>query len=72
MPIAWSPATPMPEDQDVGRLGRAGGGRQQREVAAVRVGRDEDRLVAADVGLRAESASIVWARLTASAGSRRG
>ena len=40
------------QDQDVGGLGRAGGGRQQREVARVRVGRDQDRLVAADVRLR--------------------
>ena len=42
------------QDEDVGGLGRAGRGGQQREVAAVGVGRDEDRLVAADVGLRRE------------------
>ena len=48
------PGDADPEDQDVGRLGRAGGGRQQREVAPERLGRDEDRLVAADVRLRAE------------------
>ena len=54
MPIAWRPATPMPEDQHVGGLGGAGGGRQQREVAPVRVGGDQDRLVAADVRLRRE------------------
>ncbi len=42
------------QDEHVGGLGRAGRRRQQREVAAVGGGRDEDRLVAADVGLRAE------------------
>ena len=51
-----------PEDQHVRRLGRAGRGGQQREVAAVGVRGDEDGLVAADVGLRLLSASIVWAR----------
>ena len=43
----------MPEDEHVGGLGGAGGGRQQREVAAVGVGGEEDGLVAADVRLRA-------------------
>ena len=42
------------QDQDVGGLRRAGGGGQQREVARIGVGGDEDRLVAADVGLRRE------------------
>ena len=50
------------EDQDVGRLGGAGRGRQQREVAAVRVGGDEDRLVAADVGLRGQGVHRLGAR----------
>ncbi len=40
------------QDQDVGRLGRPGRGRQEREVAAVGVGRDQHGLVAADVRLR--------------------
>jgi hypothetical protein len=42
------------EDQHVGGLGRAGRRGQQREVAAVRIGGKEDRLVAPDVGLAAE------------------
>ncbi len=40
-----------PEDEDVGRLGRPRGGRQEREVPAIGVGRDEDRLVATDIRL---------------------
>ena len=52
----------MPRIRHVGRLGRAGGGRQQREVAAEGVGRDEDRLVAADVGLRREGVHRLGAR----------
>ena len=50
------------QDQHVGRLGRAGRGRQQREVAAVGVGRDEHRLVAADVGLRRQRVHRLGAR----------
>ena len=43
-----------PEDQDVGGLGRAGRGRQEREVAAVGIRGDQDGLVATDVRLAAE------------------
>ena len=50
------------QDEHVGGLGRARGGGQQREVARVRVGRDEDRLVAADVGLRRERVHRLGAR----------
>ena len=42
------------EDEHVRRLGRAGGGRQQREIAAVGVRRHQHGLVAADVRLRRE------------------
>ena len=50
------------QDQDVGRLGRPGRGRQEREVAAVGVGRDEHGLVAADVGLRRQRVHRLRAR----------
>ncbi len=39
------------QDEHVGGLGRAGGGGQEREVSAVRLGGDDDGLVAADIGL---------------------
>jgi hypothetical protein len=42
------------QDQHVRGLGGAGGGRQEREVAPERVRRDQHRLVAANVCLRAE------------------
>ncbi len=51
-----------PEDQDVGGLGGAGRGGQEREVAPEGLGRDEDGLVAADVRLRGEDVHRLRAR----------
>ena len=50
------------QDEHVGGLGRAGGSGQQREVAAVRLGGDDDGLVAADVGLRRQRVHGLGAR----------